>query len=94
MDISGKKDCCKQIFNNIVVICGRREMFYSSMSRSDSFSETVPLDCGLHMRFCFFPHLWWDRMARVGWHISPPTHGRPEHLELGISLLSGQLGSS
>lgn len=38
------------------------EVFYSSMSRSYSFSETVPLNYRLHMCFCFFPHLWWDRM--------------------------------
>ena len=47
---------------------GRREVFYSPMIRSQSFSETVPLDCELHMCLSVPPTntLRWNRMARGG----------------------------
>lgn len=57
-------------------------MSQSSVSRTQSFSESVPLYCELHL--CFsglsipFP---WDRMARIGW------------TWVFISLPPGQLGS-
>lgn len=69
------------------------EVFYSSMSRSYSFSETVPLDYRLHMCLFFSP-IFGGIGWRVGWYISFSPHGRPVHMELDISLLSGQLGSS
>lgn len=56
-------------------------MLYSTLTRSHSFSKPVPLDCELHKYFSvFFSLLRWDRIGQSG-------------LKLGVSLLSGQLGS-
>lgn len=59
---------------------GGGEVLYITMTRSQSFSEPVPLDCKLHTCFSVF---------------SPLLDGAEwlEWFELNISLLSGELGS-
>lgn len=38
----GKRNCCKLAFSNVVVRCWGREVFYSSLFRSQAFGELVP----------------------------------------------------
>lgn len=65
------------------------EVFYSSMSRSCSFSQTVSLWTGDFACASGFPPFLVGQDVRVGWHIPLPSHRRQEYLELGIFFLSG-----
>lgn len=66
---------------------GGREVFYSIMIRSWSFSESVPLRCE--------PSLFLSRISRVGWNwdIFFPPLGRLESAAVGYLLYSRSLGS-
>lgn len=52
----------------MVVQCGKRRMFYSTMSKRHPLDELVILDCDLHKCFSVaFFSVRRDRKARGGW---------------------------
>ena len=54
----------------MVVRFAGEETFYSSMPRSQSFSEPTPLDCEIHKYFlAYISVLRWERMGKVGWKL-------------------------
>lgn len=71
------KNCYKEAFRNVVVMCGVGEALYNLMIRTQSFREPVLLDCEPQKCFSRFyppapqpPSLRWDRLAIVGWSFS------------------------
>lgn len=72
----------------VVKVC---RAFYSPIIRSQSFSESVPLDCKLHQCFSSPPPI---KMGQESWRglelcVSLPLHGWLEGLKLGFSLPPG-----
>lgn len=49
-----KKPYYKQAFSNVIVGCGEGKCSTVPMTRSQSFSDPIPLDCGLHMCYSVF----------------------------------------
>lgn len=56
-NVSGKRDCCEQVFGNVLVRCREGGM---------SDSPNLCMGCELHKCFLVFS-LSWDEMARGRW---------------------------